>query len=558
MIGRVVIGLIIVGVALVSYPGALLVSLATRITPAPSATAAPQGALPWLHVAHPGSAIPYIADDQGRMVLLHGAIPASLLEFGPSSGSFYPLDPAAYADRQCPHNSPLTRYPPLCQADLEGMAAMGFNSVRLPLSWSLLEPERGQFNTLYLDRVSQIVDWARELRMYVILDMHQNAYSHYVGAGDSTVDLSYDSGAPQWATYTDGLPSHVYQKQRELNPAVLQATTNFWYDRNGIQDEYFATLAFVAKRFRNDPIVAGYSIYNEPLPGWNLPPGFEDLLLFPFYRRAINAITGVHDGLPCWSGFFMPAPCGYRDLGVDDQRHLVFLDAGLLRQVTDFPTHLGLPVSSYPNIVLSIHAYTHVFTLDNLLPQLVSSSSYPWGGYDQSYSLAEREARAMDAALFVAEFGNSPADDNSLLKAQLGEQELHRTGFAFWPWKENGNGWGVFKPPATPADSSGCLRASRERYLARAYPRASADSHLTFHYDSANGGFTLKASGRDGDPTTVVYVPPEVTGQITSSGGVRVVVGGETDGARVILAAPTGGAFVLAVAPAPLVLTGCP
>ncbi len=557
MIGRVLIALLVVIVALITYPGALLVSLATRIAPAPNATPGPPGALPWLHVAHPGGGIPYIADDQGRMVLLHGAIPASLLEFGPSMGPLYPLDPAAYANRQCPPNSPSSRYPPLCQVDLEEMARLGFNSIRLALSWSLLEPERGQFNTTYLDRVAQIVDWARELHMYVIVDMHQNAYSHYVGAGDSTVDLSYDSGAPQWATFTDGLPSHVYQKQRELNPAVLEATTNFWYDRDGIQDEYLSTLAFVAKRFRDEPVVAGYSVYNEPLPGWNLPPGFEDLLLFPFYRRAIDAITGVHDGLPCWSGFFMPAPCGYRDLGVDDRRHLVFLDAGLLRQVTDFPTHLGPPVSSYPNVVLSIHAYTHVFTVDNLLPQLVSSTSYPWGGYDQSYSLAEREARAMNAALFIAEFGNSPTTDNSILKAQLAEQERHDTGFAFWPWKENGSGWGVYAPPTSPADSSGCLRASRERMLARVYPRLSADPTPTYHYDALDGSFTLKASGRSGDPSTVVYLPLEVTGQITASGAVRAVVSRETDGGRVILAAPTGGGFVIAVAPAPLTLAGC-
>ena len=557
MIGRVLIALLVLVVAMFTYPGALLVSLATRITPAPSATPGPPGALPWLHVAHPSGGIPYVADDQGRMVLLHGAIPASLLEFGPGTGPFYPLDPAAYAGRQCPPNSPSSRYPPLCQVDLDEMARMGFNSIRLPLSWSLLEPERGQFSTLYLDRVAQIVDWARELHMYVIVDMHQNAYSHFIGAGPS-VDLAQTSGAPQWATLADGLPSHVYLGQREVNPAVLEATTNFWYDRNGIQDEYLATLAFVAKRFRDDPVVAGYSLYNEPLPGWNLPPGFEDLLLFPFYRRAIDAITGSHDGLPCWSGFFMPAPCGYRDLGADDLRHLIFLDTGLLREVTDFPTHLGLPVSSYPNVVLAMHAYTHFYTVDHLMPQLVSSSAYPWGGYDQSYSLAEREAKAMDAALFVSEFGNPPGDDGKLLASQVLEEERHRIGFAFWTWKENGSGgWGVFAPPAAPADASGCLRADREALLARVYPRTSADRTLTYHYDASDGSFTLKAGGHSGDPSTVVYVPLEVTGQITSAGAVRVVVSRETDGGRVILAAPTGGEFVIAVSPAPLELTGC-
>ncbi len=557
MIARAVLALAVIVLAATTYPGALLVSLATRVTPAPNSSPAPPGALPWLHVAHPSRASPYIADDQGRMVLLHGAIPASLLEFGPRTGPLYPIDPVDYKNGQCPANSSSSRYPPLCQADLVEMAALGFNSIRLPLSWSLLEPERGQFSNLYLDRVAQIVDWARDLHMYVIVDMHQNAFSHYVSGSDPTVDLSQDSGAPQWATLTDGLPSHVYDRQRELNPAVLEATTNFWYNRNGIQDEYFASLAFIAKRFRDDSAVAGYSLYNEPLPGWNLPPGFEDLLLFPFYRRAIDAITGVHDGLPCWSGFFMPAPCGYRDLGADDRHHLVFLDAGLLRQVTDFPTHLGLPLSSYPNLVLSIHAYTHVFTIDHLVPQLVSSATYPWGGFDQSYSLAVREARAMDAALFVAEFGNAPGDDNLLLKAQLGEQEKHRTGFAFWPWKDNGSGWGVYAPPASPADSSGCLRASRERFLARVYPRASADPTITFHYDSSDGTFTLRANGRSRDPSTVVYVPAEVTGQITSDGAADVVVSPEDGGARLVLASPTGGAFVIAVAPAPLEITGC-
>ena len=557
MIRRSLLALLLIAVALLTYPGALLASLATRITPAPSSTPGPQGALSWLHVAHPASALPYLADDQGRMVLLHGAIPASLLEFGPLNGPAYSLDPSAYENGQCPANISSSKYPPLCHNDLEQMARLGFNSVRLPISWSLLEPRRGSFSRDYVDRVGQIVDWARALRLYVIVDMHQNAYSNFVGPGPN-VDLGQNSGAPQWATVTDGLPSHVYANQREVNPAVLEATTNFWYDRDGIQDEYLAALAYIAKRFRDDPVVAGYGIWNEPLTGWNLPPGFEDLLLFPFYRRAIDAITGAHDGLPCWSGFFMPAPCGYRDLGADDTRHLIFLDTGLLREVTDFPTHLPMPVSAYPNVVLALHAYTHFYTIDHLLPQLVSSSAYPWGGYDQSYSLAEHEAKAMDAALFVSEFGSPPSDDSKLLASQVLEEERHRTGFAFWTWKENGAGaWGLYAPPAAGADSSGCLRADRERLLARVYPRVMADRNLTFHYDSSDGSFSLHASGRSGEPTTVVYVPSEVTGLISTAGAVSTVVSNETDGSRIVYASPTGGAFAIDVAPAPLALAGC-
>ena len=552
MIRRALVALLLIVVALLTYPGALLTSLATRIVPMQSVPSGSTGALPWLHVAHPAGGLPYIADDQGRKVLLHGATPAALLEFGPGTSPPYTLDPSAYAEGRCPTIDPSAKYPPLCRADLEGMAALGFNSLRLPISWSLLEPSRGQFSQTLVDRIGQVVDWARALRMYVIIDMHQNAFSHYIAPGDG-VNLTFNSGAPKWATYTDGFPSWAYRSQRELNPAVFEATTNFWYDRDGIQDEYIAAFAFVARRFVSDSVVAGFGLYNEPWPGWNFSPGFEDLLLLPFYRRVIDAITGTHDGLPCWSRFFLPAVCGYRDLGVGDKRHLMFLDTGLAREITDFPTHLGLPVSSYPNLVFALHAYTHIYTPDKLvLNQKPRDATYPWGGYEQSYSLAEREAKALDAALFVEEFGSNPADDDVILVNQLREEEKHAVGFEFWTWKENGgSNWGMFDPAGR------CLRVGRERLLARVYPQVTSDPAAVFQYDASNGHFTLRATARSSDPATVVSVPPEVSGEITSTGGVSVTVAAQPDGSRLVYASPTGGEFGIAVSPAPLRLTGC-
>jgi hypothetical protein len=502
------------------------------------------------------------------MVLLHGAIPAGLLDFWtgtdqsqPDVAPLYPIDRAAYAGGQCPANSRLSHYPALCLADLSEMSGFGFNSVRLPLSWSQLEPERGRINQMYVDRIAQVVDWARGQGMYVIIDMHQNAYSRFTGAGPG-VDLSQLSGAPKWATITDRLPSRVIGGQRELNATVFEAATNFWYNRDGIQDEYIAAVASLAERFKDDSTVAGFSVFNEPWPGWNLSPGFEDLLLFPFYRRVIDAITGVRDGIPCWTGFFMPAPCGYRDLGVHDVRHLIFLDTGLAREITDFPTHLGLPVSSYPNVVLSMHAYTHFYTVDALLHQSPAHANYPWGGYDQSYYLAEREAKAMNAALFVAEFGNPPSNDHLLLANQLAEQERHLLGFAFWTWKENGGpwSWGMYEAPAPSSTetSSGCLRSGRERLLARVYPRVSADPNLSYHYDSATGAFNLKAMGKAGDPPTRVYFPPQVTAFVSAAGAIKSsLLTTNPDGSRLLDVMPSGGPFSVSVAAAPLDLKGC-
>ena len=567
---------LVVVVAAFTYPGAGALSMIIRLTPPPTPSSpAPQGALPWLHVQHPADGVPYIADDRGRMVLLHGAIPASLIDFWsgtsqsrqPYPAPFYPIEPSFY-DGRCPDNSDLIAYPPLCQKDLADMATLGFNSMRLPLSWSLLEPERGRFNKPYVDRIAQVVDWARAVGIYVIIDMHQNAYSRFMDRPTSLplpngapIDLSSHSGAPAWATFTDGFASEDYGNHRELNPAVLEAFNNFWYNRSGIQDEYIAAVAYLARRFKDDSAVAGYSVFNEPLNGWNLPPGFDDLLLWPFYRRVIDAITGVHDGLPCPTGIFMPAICGYQDLGVRDERHLIFVDTGLLREVTDFPTHLGLPLSSYPNVVLGIHAYTHIYTFDTFANQPPDKASYPWGGYEQGFAWAEHEARAMNAALFVAEFGSSPEWEQFIVRNVLLEEEKHLVGFAFWTWKENGDSgkWGVYEPAkngVNPKPSSGCLRPAREQLLARVYPRASADPKLTYHYDSVTGAFTLQAHGQPGDAPTLIYVPREVAGEITAAGA-KASIDLNADGSRLVTATPAGGAFSISVSPAPIVLTKC-
>ncbi len=574
MIRRSLLGLLVVVIAAFTYPGAVATSMVVALTPAPAASNPPPGALPWLHVEHPKGGLPYVADDRGRMVLLHGAIAQGLIDFYSSADPsltrpppFYPVDPAAY-DGACPPNSAAMPTPPLCRSDVVQMASFGFNSLRLPLSWSLIEPERGRFNQTYLNRIAQVVTWARDAGIYVILDMHQNAYSRFVGRaspvplpGGAEVKLRYYTGAPAWATITDGFPPETYGDQRELNPAVLEANTNFWYDRDGIQDEYISAIAFLANRFKDDSTVVGYSVFNEPLPGWNLPPGFEDLLLFPFYRRVVDAITGVRDGLPCWAGFYMPSFCGYRDLGVHDLHHLFFLEAGLLREVTDFPTHLSMPVSSYPNLVLSLHAYTHQYTFDHFIGQPPDKATYPWGGYDQSYALGEHEARAMNAALFVSEFGFDPKWDSLVIASQLVEMEKHRVGFAFWTWKENGSGatWGMFDPPASSPEgaSSGCLRPARELLLARVYPEVSSDPSLTYHYDPTSGAFTLSGHGRPGDAPTNVYIPAEVTGAVAVSGAAKTSTDTSASGSRLVTATPAGGAFSIVVAPAVPTSVGC-
>lgn len=596
--------LLLVGVFLLcaTYPGADLVAFAARAQTW-SSTAPPAGGLPWLHVAHPAGQTPYVADPSGRRVILRGAVAAGLVDWWSGTDRSqlrpppaFPIDPSAYAAGRCPANSDLIRVPPLCADDFVEMRALGFDVVRLGLSWSLLEPEPGRYGRLYLDRIAQVVSWADSNGIYVILDMHQDGYSRYIPStapppvpGGSSPSLNDHDGAPPWAVFSDVWPSERFLGEREVNPAVDAAFTSFWMNRRvggpqgaapgtGLQDHYIGALAMLARTFKNTSAVLGYDLFNEPWPGFIPPPLFEDLFLVPFYRRVIDALTGAANGLPCPTSSPALAACGYPDLGIHDRDHLMFVEPDHLRSQLDFQTDVGLPISSDPNLVYSIHAYTHKFTLDALAHQDPRTASYPPGGFEQSYADAEKEARSLGAALFVTEFGNEPAEDSFLLSNQLREQELHLVGSTYLPWKENCDlqpTWGVYaglfgeqrdqscaydhgSSRLSAGPSSGCLRAGKQRLLERVWPVAMPAESAVYRYDATSGAFVLTANVADGAPETLLYVTGDVGGPILVTGGARL---GRTEvqpgRARLVHIQPTGGPYKVVVPAGPLTLSAC-
>ncbi len=57
---------------------------------------------------------------------------------------------------------------------IDGMAAAGFNTVRIPVYWGNMMEDDGEFqvNTEYLARVQEIVDYCRDAGLYVVINMH--------------------------------------------------------------------------------------------------------------------------------------------------------------------------------------------------------------------------------------------------------------------------------------------------------------------------------------------------------------------------------------------------
>jgi endoglycosylceramidase len=604
----------LIAAALVTLGGGLALS-------APLSAAATDGSLgplPWLSVSHPTGTLAQITDPSGRTVILRGVNLVGLeddvytVSGGQEAGSapFWPLSPADYAGT-CPANSHDISEPPVCEVqaglpeydqsdlpnsenDLAQMRGLGFNFIRLPVNWSQLEPTPGTYSTTYINRIAQVVQWASEQGIYVLIDMHEDNYSRFTPE-KAPVSLpplltateeggGHADGAPPWAVISDGVPALAVDGQGELNAFVETAFTNFWLNaipKNstgrpltqgaapgpGLQDHYIGALAALATRFKGNPTVVGYDVMNEPLPGDIAAPGlFDQGYLYPFYRRVIDAIAGTHDGVICPVGTSYTAACGYRDLGIDDTQHLFFVEPMALRNLTDVAVGLSLPFTSDKNIVYEPHAYTHVFTIDTEVPGGILSKVYPLS-YNQALDTADVEARSLGAALFVGEFGNSNSDDNTILSQETAAIDQAAVGSSLWAWKGNcapGNSaaqcepglWSVFQgDPATTPAQNGPLLESRLKYIARVYPRATAGHLQSFSYDPATTSFSMHATSsvhvtpgiRSED--TEVYIPPLVQGSVSVNGAaVLDVVVTNPDGSRMAYVAPTGsGAYVVRV-----------
>lgn len=550
---------------------------------------------------------PYLADPGGRRVLLHGAAAVGLQDTTyPGAGNgpaIYPVDTAAY-DGRCPTASPLAPQPPLCEVqaarpefaqsvapgsgdDFAQMRAFGFDVVRLVLNWSQLEPTPGQYSQDYLDRVDQVVGWAGQQGIYVILDMHQDQYSRFIEPASTQAAAGCSpsggqDGAPAWAVVTDGKPGCAVLGQSSLNEASAAAFSNFWADKAvpgprgqapgpGLEDHYIGALAALAARFEGDSTVLGYELMNEPEPGSTGSLPFSNLYqassenLYPFYTKAIEALTGVRDAMAtCPSSDPMTVGCAYPALThVTDQQ--IFFEPIAYRNLVDFSPQVSVPFTSYPNIVFAPHVYTHTFTLDTeVMGYTPQNSPYP-PSYDFGYQTAEAEAQAMHAAVFVTEFGAAADTDATILSSELQAQDDTLTGGTLWAWKGLGtqieqcwcvrfqkddyasttDGLAGTGDPRVPPSADVAI-PSRQRDLARVWPEDTAGALLAFRFEPTKRTFAmLGRSARihrgDRGAETVVFIAAGVDGRVAVSGAaVLDAVVTRPDGSRLAFIAPRG------------------
>jgi aryl-phospho-beta-D-glucosidase BglC (GH1 family) len=190
--------------------------------------------------------------------------------------------------------------------DLNRIAEWGYNCIRLPFLYNLLEDDTNTYH--YKDtgwaRLDGVIEQCRQRNLYCILCLH--------GAPGSQNDFAHSGQA-------------AGNRNRLWSNEVFKART-------------VALWAEIARRYSNEAVVAGYDLLNEPDPR-----GGDKQTLFT------NSIVPLHDRI-------------YRAIRSNDTRHIVFMESNIL---SDDPWGkcywMPDPASmGWTNIVYEFHHYERV------------------------------------------------------------------------------------------------------------------------------------------------------------------------------------------------------
>ncbi|MDL2405892.1 cellulase family glycosylhydrolase [Rhizobium calliandrae] len=220
------------------------------------------------------------------------------------------------------------------QADIDAMAGWGFNSVRLPMHWNLFikdtagksGPGKIVWNVEGFRRVDALIAWLKANRMVLILDLH-------AAPGGQGNDLAISDRDPQ-------------------KPSLWESGDN--------QAKMIALWMEIARRYKEEPTIAGYDLLNEP--NW----GFQDKTdihgcsetgnkpLRDLYERTIRAIRSV------------------------DTNHMLIIEGNCWGN-----NYAGLLPVADRNTVLSYHKYWTATTQETIEPFLKLRAQYDmplWNG----------------------------------------------------------------------------------------------------------------------------------------------------------------------------------
>jgi endoglycosylceramidase len=464
---------------------------------------------------------PYLRDASGRVVFFHGV--NAVYKHPPFE--LFPAPRKAWN---------------FSAADASLMARLGFNVVRLGVTWSGLEPGSAppndpaicapgrpsnphQFNQAvfdrYMNRLRTTVELLGRFHIYTILDMHQDVYNQMFDG----------EGAPGWAVCTNGLPSVDPPGRWSLEystAAADMAYGHFWRNdvRGDLQGQYDNVWGLVARAFRGNPWVLGYDPFNEPYS--------KSLIRFgdaQFDSRLECFYTGTaHIGALSHGAHSMRCPAQDPADGVlptilaNDPTHLIFDEPDNYAS-RGFPTYLG-PMNLH-HLVFNVHVYcgarSPVTGNPTDVGACVRQEVHSLGIRAEDRPEMASRAQPDGPAWFVSEFGAT--SDPAMLAAVTARMDAEQVGWTYWAWK-------YYADPTGSADESLVMANGRLRstamVLSQVYPQAVAGVPVSFSYSPLSDVFNLAfvPNHRIHAPT-VVFVPTELhypNGYCARATGARV------------------------------------
>lgn len=176
----------------------------------------------------------------------------------------------------------------ITREDVQFIKHTGANTIRLPFHYKLFTDEDYMGLTANQDgfaRVDSVIGWCRDAGLYLILDMHD-------APGGQTGDNIDDSYGYPWL-----------------------------FESKASQDLYCDIWRRIADRYKNEPVILGYELFNEPIAPYF--PNMEELngKLEDVYKMGVKAIREVDTnhiillGGAQWNGNFKP----FKDSKFDDK-----------------------------------------------------------------------------------------------------------------------------------------------------------------------------------------------------------------------------------------------
>ena len=260
------------------------------------------------------------------------------------------------------------------EPDAEYIHSLGLNLVRIPINYHQFEDDMNPkvIKEDAFEHLDRVIELCAKYQIYTIIDLH-------------------------------ALPGFQNQHWHSDNPTHVAL---FWKHKD-FQDRALNLWEVIAKRYKNQPWVAGYDLINEPAD----PTGEK---VFPYYKRLFDAIRKI------------------------DPKHIIFLEGD--RYAKDFSSFTEV----WDNVVYTNHDYARPGFGGNY-PGTIDGRYFDKDTIEQDF--VEKSAFMFEnkVPVWVGEFGplytGNPEEDTmryQVLKDQLAYYDKYKASWCIWLYKDMG------------------------------------------------------------------------------------------------------------------------